>query len=361
MVMNSRISSYFFFTLLLCAAVASVIIFLPFLTPIVLAIAAAVIAYPLYKAILRIIGGGSIRRNLASLFTVFFVVIVVLVPLFFIIAKIYSEVQSLYALLIDESGRSQVISTLNTLSSYLSKLLFNAFPNYSFDSLNVAEYLKNALAWVFGNLDTIFSSFAKVAAYVFVFLMALFYFLRDGEQIKKKFIAWSPLLDTHDEYISLTMKRAVRSVFLGTITVSVIQGFMTGIGFLIFGIPAPAVWGSVAAVASMIPGLGTSLVIIPGIIYLIFSGQFGFAVGLFLWGVVAVGLIDNFIGPQIVGSGIRVHSFLILISVLGGLATFGLIGFVLGPLILAFLFALLDIYRKSFGSKTGTDSAHKIE
>ena len=346
--MNQRISSYFFFVLLFSAFIAAVIIFLPFLTPVVLAAAVAVIAFPLYRAITRIFGSGQARDSFAALITVIIVLIVILIPVFLIVGRLYVEIQSLYGLLTDETCRSQIIDNLNNFSQSLSDDLFNVFPAYSFDSLNVTEYLKEALQCVFTNLDTIFTSFAKVTAYAFVFLLSLFYFLRDGAVLKRRFIAWSPLLDSHDEHITNTLKRAVRSVFAGTIVVSVIQGILTGIGFFIFGIPAPTVWGSTAAIAAFIPGIGTGLVIIPGIIYLLIIGNYAYAIGLTIWGVLAVGLVDNLLGPYLVNRGVGIHPFLILISVLGGLATFGPIGFVLGPLILAFLVALLDIYRNAF-------------
>lgn len=351
--MNSRISSYFFFILLLGSVVAAVLIFLPFLSPIVLAAAAAVVAYPLYHRLTRIIGVNKFKDSVSAFITVTIIIVVVLVPLFFILIRIYSEIQSLYEMLTDEGSRSHVIDALNNFSSIMSHYLFNAFPAYSFDSLNVTEYIKNALEWIFNNIDNVFRGLSKVLGYVFVFLISLFYFLRDGAELKKRFVSWSPLLDTHDEYISKTMKRAVRSVFAGTIAVSIIQGSLTGIGFWIFGIPAPAVWGSVAAIASLIPAIGTSLVVIPGIIYLFISGNYPFAIGLMIWGGVAVGTVDNILGPYLVNRGVSVHPLLILISVLGGIATLGPIGFIMGPLILAFLFALLELYRTAFAPSAG--------
>jgi predicted PurR-regulated permease PerM len=270
------------------------------------------------------------------------------VPLFFLISRIYAEVQSLYAVLTDETQRSVIIHSLNVFSQNLSNSFFNIFPAYSFDTLNITEYLKNILVWVFANLDKIFTGIVSVLAYLFVFFLAMFYFLRDGAMIKRKFVSWSPLLDKYDEYITLTLKKAILSVFGGTIVVSIIQGVLTGFGFWIFGIPAPAVWGAVASVAAFIPGVGTSLVIVPGILYLIVTNNIPYAIGLGIWGMVAVGLIDNFLGPHLINKGVHIHPFLILISVLGGLSTFGPVGFVLGPLILAFLFALLEIYRTSF-------------
>jgi len=347
--MTSQVSSYFFFVLLLCAVVASVFIFLPFLTPIVLGIAASVIAYPIYDNLSNTFGRrGSWRTNLAAFLTVLILVVVIVVPIFFLIARMYSEVQSLYAVMTDESGRSIIIDRLNGLSQSVSDHLFNLFPAYTFDSLNITAYIKDLLVWVFSNLDRVFTGIASVAIYLFIFLLSMFYFLRDGAMIKRKFVSWSPLLDKYDEYITLTLKKAVLSVFGGTIVVAVIQGILTGLGFYLFGIPGAAIWGAVAAVAAFIPGIGTSLVIVPGIIYLVVIGEQTMALGLFLWGILAVGLVDNILGPHLINRGVHIHPFLILISVLGGLSVFGPVGFVLGPLILAFLFSLLEIYRTSF-------------
>ena len=329
--------------------VASVFIFLPFLTPIILGIAGSVVAYPIYIRLSRLLGSNvGWRANLAAFLTVVFVILIIIVPIFFLVSRIYVEVQSLYAILTDESGRSDVINSLNNLSQYISDHLFNIFPAYSFDSLNVTEYLKSILIWIFGNLDKIFTGLATIAIYLFVFVLSMFYFMRDGAFIKRKFVSWSPLLDKYDEYITSTLKRAILSVFGGTVVVAVIQGILTGIGFFIFDVPAPAVWGAVAAIAAFIPGIGTSLVLVPGILYLLVVGHSSYAIGLAIWGVVAVGLIDNVLGPHLVNKGVHIHPFLILVSVLGGLSTFGPIGFILGPLILALLFALLEVYRTSF-------------
>ncbi len=322
---------------------------MPFLTPIILGIAGSVVAYPIYIWLTKLLGSNvGWKANIAALITVAFVIVIIIVPFFFLVSRIYVEVQSLYAILTDESGRSTVINSLNNLSQYMSDHLFNIFPAYSFDSLNVTEYLKSLLIWIFGNLDKIFTGLATIAIYLFVFVLSMFYFMRDGAYIKRKFVSWSPLLDKYDEYITSTLKRAILSVFGGTVVVAVIQGILTGVGFFIFNVPAPAVWGAVAAIAAFIPGIGTSLVLVPGILYLLVVGNSSYAIGLAIWGVVAVGLIDNVLGPHLVNKGVHIHPFLILISVLGGLSTFGPIGFILGPLVLALLFALLEVYRTSF-------------
>ncbi len=343
--------SHFFFGLLLAAVVLAILIFLPFLTPIVLAIALAVVFGPIHRLVVRWLFKDKERSSFGALVTLIIITIIIFVPALFISAKIYSEVQNMYAYLIDESGRSQVITAFNNTTQYLSHAFFNLFPAYTFDSFNVTDILRKGLEWVFSNLDTVFSGASKIALSVFVMFLALFYFLRDGRELKRQVIALSPLGDQDDEKIFKKLEQTIYSIFAGSIAVGIIQGILTGFGFAIFGVPSPALWGSVAAVAALIPGIGTALVLVPGILYLFFTGDTVHMIGLLIWGVLAVGLIDNFLGPIIINSRVKIHPFLILLSVLGGIIFFGPIGFVLGPIVLAFLFSLLEIYKTSYSRR----------
>ena len=106
-------------------------------------------------------------------------------------------------------------------------------------------------------------------------------------------------------------------------------------------------WGGAAAIASLVPNIGTALVLAPAIGFLYFGGEVGRAVGLAIWGVLAVGMIDNFLGPILINRGVRIHPLLILLSVIGGLGLFGPVGFLLGPLVVSLLFALLDIHLET--------------
>lgn len=261
--------------------------------------------------------------------------------------KIYTEVQMAYVYLISEGNMTTVVGTLNALAAQVSEMFFGLYPAYSFDTVNITNIFARVLEWIFSNLDTVFTGVSKVALGAFIMCLALFYFLRDGRVLKRQLIALSPLVDMDDERIIRKIEQAIYSVFAGSIIVALIQGILTGIGFMIFGVPNPALWGSIAAVSALIPGIGTALVIIPGIIYLFATGFTVHAIGLLVWGVVAVSLIDNILGPTLVNRGVQIHPFLILLSVLGGMIFFGAIGFILGPIVLALLFALLDIYRTS--------------
>jgi predicted PurR-regulated permease PerM len=345
--MHVNSTNHFFYGLLLAVVVLAILMFLPFLTPIVLAGALAIIFSKVHSYIRRIFFKDIERSSLSAIVTLLLIILSVFVPAFLVMGKIYTEVQTVYVFLIDESNRSQVIILLNDAVHRISQTLFGLYPEYSFNSLNITSVLTKMLEWIFTNLDTVFTGVSKVAMGTFIMLLALFYFLRDGRELRRQVIMLSPLGDTDDERIMKKIEQAVYSIFAGSIIVALIQGILTGIGFAIFHVPNPALWGSLAAIAALIPGIGTALVIVPGIIYLLITGATGYAIGLIVWGVIAVSLIDNVLGPILVNRGIEIHPFLILLSVLGGLIFFGPIGFVLGPIVLAFLFALLEIYRIS--------------
>lgn len=343
--MENKTQHYFFLVILIAVAVLTICIFYPYLSSLLVAIVFSVIFRPLHRRVSLIFSKGNQGNSFSALITLLILAILVITPLIFLGKQIYVESESLYYSLTDEGKRSQVIDSLNSLSQSLSNRLYGIFPAYNFDSFNITRYIQNFLEWSFANLDTIFSGISKFILQTFVMLFALFYLLRDGGRFKRSMIALSPLADNHDEQIFGKLRLAIRSVVVGSLTVSVIQGFLTGLGFFIFGVPHAALWGSFAVIAALIPGIGTALVIIPGVVYLFFASSNLFALGLFIWGVLAVGLIDNYLGPVLVNRGVNIHPFLILLSVMGGLIFFGPIGFIAGPLLVALLFALLEIYK----------------
>ncbi len=343
--MESKTQHYFFLVILVGAIILSIFIFYPYLTSLLLALVFSVIFRPLHRWVSRVFSGGNQQSSISTFITLLVVTILIITPLIFLGKQIYKESENLYFSLTEEGKRSQIIETLNNLSSSLSSRLFNAFPVYNFDSLNVTTYIQNFLEWSFANLDTIFSSVTKLVLQIFIMLFALFYLLRDGGKFRQDLILLSPLADSYDDKIMLKLKQAIRSVVAGSLVVSVIQGILTGLGFYIFGVPNPALWGSFAVIAALIPGVGTSLIIIPGVLYLFFASAKIYALGLLIWGIVAVGLIDNYLGPVLINRGVQIHPFIILLSVMGGLVFFGPIGFIAGPLIIALLFALLEIYK----------------
>ncbi len=328
---------YFLLVLLAGIFVLAFFIFKPFLYALILAIVFAIVFEPLHKKILAMTRD---RKGLAALLTAISVLIIVIAPLSFLSIQIFQEATELYSSLARNGGATNLSRGLEDVVNNITK--FSPVP-IEF-SVDINQYLKQGLSWLLQHLGPLFASVAKAMVNVFIFFLALYYLFKDGHKLKKAVVALSPLQDIHDEIIFSKLALAINSVIKGSFVVALVQGTLTAIGFVIFGVPNATLWGSVAAIAALIPGIGTALVLLPAILYLYFSGEALSAAGLLVWGVVAVGLVDNFLGPKLVERGMRLHPFLILLSILGGMGFFGPIGFLLGPLVLSLLFALLEIY-----------------
>lgn len=336
--MNHKKSElYFLLALLAGIFILTFYIFKPFLFALILGIVFATVFDPLHKKIFALTKG---RKSLAALLATGCVLVIVIAPLTFLGIQIFQEATQLYSSLITNGGATDLSRDLSGTIQNLSR--FSPIPvDFSVD---VNKYLKEGLSWLLQHLGPLFTNVAKVLLGVFIFLVALYYLFKDGGKLKEAVIGLSPLQDIHDQAIINKLALAINSVIRGNLTVAVVQGILTAIGFALFGVPNAALWGSVTVVAALIPGVGTALVFLPAILYLYFTGETVLAVGLLIWGTVAVGLIDNFLGPKLVERGMRLHPFLILLSILGGVGFFGPLGFLLGPLVLSLLFALVEIY-----------------
>lgn len=205
--------------------------------------------------------------------------------------------------------------------------------------------------WAFDNLGSLFSSATTLMINTFLFFIALYYLIVDRQKIYQELLTLSPLKDTIDAKILRRVIDTVRSVVFGVLILAIVQGIFAGIGMTIFGVPGSLVWGAVTMLAALIPLVGTALVLIPAVLYLFFTGATGAAVGLLIWAVIVVGLADNLLGPYLIKGTTHMHAFLVLISVLGGIQAFGSIGIIVGPTILAALFALIELYQSGILTK----------
>ncbi len=330
--LSQKLQFYFLIMLLGLALGLTFFIFRPFLQVLVLAAVVAVACQPLHRRLLRRSGH---RRGLAALGTTLIMVAFMVLPLIWLGVQISQEARQLYASLAAGNGQE---TALNIFQSLTEK-----FP------INTDQYLKSGLSWLLQNLGTIFSNFAKILINSGVFILALYYFLKEGPRLKQRVVDLSPLVDADDESILKKLELAVNSVVRGSLMIALIQGVLTAVGFAIFGVPQAVLWGTVAAICALIPGIGTALVLVPGIIFLFLTGPLMPALGLLAWGLIAVGLIDNLLGPKLVGRGMQLSPVLVFLAVFGGIGFFGPMGFLLGPLTLSLLFALLDIYSESSG------------
>lgn len=333
----SRIVEYvFFFGLLVLSGYVVWQIISPFLTALALSAIIVTICYPLYSYIEEKFP--KLNKSVTAFLATLSVFILIIVPITLVSSLIIKEALIFYHDL-DNGDMS-----LQSGFAYIETFVQTVIPGFTID---VAEVLKSSAGWLSGNISTIFAS---TFAAVFVFFIALFgtfYLFRDGKEFLKTVISASPLNDEEDEIIFERLGRAIRSVATGTVFIALIQGTLVAIGFTLFGVERAVLWGTVASVGALLPGLGTTIVTAPAIIYLFFMGDMFNAAGLLIWSVVMVGMIDNLVGPYLMSRGNKLHPFIILLSVLGGMTLFGPVGFIVGPVMVTLFVVLLEIYSKN--------------
>ena len=198
-------------------------------------------------------------------------------------------------------------------------------------------------------LDYATGMIANLFVFVFmliIMLVVLFFIYRDGRRFQERFWSVIPLSEAHRKKLEDTLGKVVSAVVFGLLVTCLIQGALGGVGFWFTGLPSPALFGALMAFCALIPAVGTALIWGPGALYLFVQGETTMAVVLVLWGVIVVGSIDNFIRPILTAGKANLSFLMTIIGALGGVITFGFIGIVTGPVILALFMALFDICRE---------------
>jgi len=336
---NEHIASNFFLVLLIVAAVTVGLIFLPYINALILAIVFAIIFYPEYKRLHRIMPR---HESIAAFISVLFAFVIILIPLIFLGIIMFGEAQGVYANLAINNG--------SYVSSMLHEQIAKILPTVNID---FSQYAKGFLDWLIANIGPIFSQLAGITLTFFLAAFTLFYFLRDGHRIRALIVKASPLKHDDTEKILDKLMKMAGSVIKGSLVMSVLQGAIVGIGFYIFGLQNPVLWGSAAIICALVPIIGVAIVVLPAAIIVWLSGHMAIAIGFAVWGLLLPAITDNVLRPRLIDRETNTNRLLILFSVIGGIAAFGPLGFILGPLALSLLLTLIEIYPSIFkeGSK----------
>jgi predicted PurR-regulated permease PerM len=306
----------------------------PFLKLFFMALILTILFLPVYEKLVK-----NLRSETAAAFlTILAILGIVIIPLYFIGQILFNELLGLYNSF-REGGitfdKNQIISQLPPQLQSFVNSFFSDF------SQRLSAFAANA----FASVTDILSNVAGFVLSFFLVFFAVYYMLRDGKTIKSYINSILPLSESHENILVTKLSDAISGVVKGSFLVALIQGTVATIGFLIFGVPSAFLWGAFTVLAALVPNVGTSLSIVPAVVYLLIADRTGAAIGLAIWGAVAVGLVDNVVSPKLIGSRTNLHPLIVLFSVLGGLQLFGLLGFLLGPILAAVFVALLDIYR----------------
>ncbi len=335
------------FLLILVVAVSAVFVGMirPFLMAILLAGIVAGLSQPLYRGVLGRVRG---RRRLASALTLLVILGVVVIPLgamFGVIAAQALAVSEQVLPWVQErienpDELTRLIETsplLERLAPYREQILakageaVGAVSGFLFESLTATTR---------GTIDVLFQ--------LFIVLYTLFFLLSDGDALLRRILYAMPLDDRDERRLLDRFTSVTRATVKGTLVIGLLQGALAGAAFAVVGIDGAVFWGTLMVLLSVIPGIGTGLVWVPAAVILAISGQTWAAVGLALWCALVVGSIDNLLRPRLVGRDTEMHDLLILFSTMGGIMVFGVLGFVIGPIVAALFVTVWDLYGEAF-------------
>ena len=321
--------------LLLLVTVAFIWILLPFYGAVFWAVILGILFAPMQRRLQQKFGW---RRNLTALCTLGICLIIAILPVIILSVLLVQEGATVYNNI--ESGQLDIGAYLAQFKHSLPPYFQHLLDRFGMGELNgLREKIVKASMQGSQVLATQAFSFGQ-GTFEFVvsfgiMLYLLFFFLRDGAELVRKVRAAVPLEETHKRRLQLKFNRVVRATVKGNLVVAVTQGALGGAIFWFLDIPSALLWAVLMGFLSLLPAVGAGIVWAPVAVYFLLSGLIWQGVVLALFGVFVIGLVDNVLRPILVGKDTRMPDYMILISTLGGLAVFGLNGFVIGPLIAA--------------------------
>lgn len=301
--------------------------------------------HPIYRRMARRLG---YRRSLAAALTVGGVLLGVIIPLVIFLVMIAEQVVQL-----SQIARPWVennawrFTQIDPLFDRLPQL--KALQPYREQIMpRLAELASEVGRLSVGFVTAAATQTATALLMLFVVLYAMFFFLKDGKGALDKMLYYLPLPAQDETRMIERFMSVARATIKGTIIIGALQGALGGVAFAVVGIQGAAVWGTVMAILSAIPGLGHALVWIPATIYLAAVGQWGACIGLLVWCAGVVGSVDNFLRPWLVGKDTQLPDIVVLVSTLGGLVLFGPLGFIVGPIVAALFVTVWELYGAAF-------------
>ena len=317
-----------------------------FLIPIILAITFATLFYPLYKKWLKLLRN---KNTISALTFCFLILTCFFVPLYFIgdlvvdqAVDFYNTAENFVRTTVEE-GDSGLIGEIKQLK---------IVQWFRFNKLNWQSLLQDSLKSTGKIITFIFnktsSSILNIIATLFFIFYALFYFFRDGEKIVKKIRYLSPIRDEYEEKLISKFGSISRATIKGTVVIGIIQGLAGTITFLIFGIKGWILWGVIMIILSIIPVVGSFLIMGPVAIFKFATGYIWQGIIILFIAIVINYVIDYLLRPILVGQESKMHDLLIFFSTLGGITAFGVMGFIIGPMIAMLFVTIIDIYGMEF-------------
>jgi predicted PurR-regulated permease PerM len=316
-----------------------------FLLTILLAGIFAGLSHPLYSWILRVFRG---HRIVASLATILVLLVVIVVPLLTVLGIVAAEAFS-----VSEAVRPWIRERLaepSALPEYLARVpgIEQLEPYRQQIYTKGGELVGRTGTFLFQSLSATTRGTVTFLFHFFLLLYTMFFFLMDGRNLLRKMLYYLPLPDEDEARMLGKFVSVTRATLKGTLLIGVVQGTLAGIAFNVVGIHGAMFWGTVMTVMSIIPGIGTAIIWVPASIILALRGHVVAGVGLAAFCTVVVGSVDNVLRPRLVGHDTQMHDLFIFLGTVGGILFFGVVGFIVGPIIAALFVTVWDLYGIAF-------------
>lgn len=321
------------------------------------AVVAAVLFSPLFRRFRARLGD---RSNLAAMATLAVIVVIIILPLTLVIGTLVAEASIVYQRI--QAGE------LN-LGAYAQRV-FDTMPSWASHFLD--RFGLSSLGAFKERFSAGLSETSKVVAVqavrlgqntfnfflnLFVMLYLLFFFLRDGDEICRRIRGAIPLAKEDQRALFERFTVVIRATVKGNMAIALLQGSLGGLIFWILGLKPALLWGALMTILSLVPAVGSAVIWAPVAIYLLATGEVARGVVLLLFGTLVISLVDNLVRPMLVGKDTKMPDYLVLLSTLGGIAAFGINGFVIGPVVASLFISVWDIFGASRSVKPRPQSA----
>ncbi len=324
------------------------VIFRPFWIALFLSLIMAIAFFPLHRRVRQ-----RIRNlTLASLITTTLATLFILVPFVLVSIRIATEAATIYR------GVLQPLSSTSTWPDHFNSLIHQTAERTGVPEgqlkAEITSRVRELGTWLLGFAGSLARRFTQQLMTFVLGAIFLFSLLRSSDEFRAGALSMLPLTPQRARELASAVNKGVIADIYGMFAVGVAEGALIAVGFWMVGLSSPWLWGAVAAVLSCMPFVGVSLVWIPACIILLLRENWAAAIFLFIWGLLIVATADGVVRSRVVGGRVKVNSFLVTLSIMGGLAAFGGIGIFAGPVILVLVAALVRILREEHANVQGS-------
>jgi predicted PurR-regulated permease PerM len=342
----------FFFALLLAILYLTFLVLSPFLRAITWSAILAILVYPVYAWLLKLLSG---KATLASLIVVVFIALLIILPGIELASFLAEEavllVQTVRSLFSDEGvaewQQKPWVQRILGWWALISFRLMDFKINWKEALLQGAQV---SSGFVVVHVKGVAQNVLLFSVNFIIVLVTLFFFLRDGAAFCYRIRRLLPMDHEHQERLFKNIVDALFAVVHGSLVVAMVQGLLAGLAYWAAGVPFAVLWGVATGFFALLPVGGSTLISVPLCIYLFLEGETVRAVALLIWSLAVVGTVDNILKPLLIGNRLGLPVLFLFFGILGGLALFGALGIILGPVLFALLRALLDLYVEEYGS-----------